>query len=61
MQPQRSRHRGPAATELIHPQAVQAIVQVVAGRDDREHLLHALALVGDGMGIGQEVAIPNGR
>jgi hypothetical protein len=49
-----------ATPALVLPEAVQAVVQVVAGRDGGEHPPHALALVGDGVGIGQQLFIPSG-
>ena len=48
----RQLHRLPPPA-LIHPQAVQPIVQVVARRDGGEHPLHAAALVRDGVRVGE--------
>jgi hypothetical protein len=53
-------HR-PSPPRLIHPQAVQAIIQVVTRRDGREHLLHATPLVRDGVGVLQEIIVPGCR
>ena len=43
---------------LVHPEAVEAVVEVVGGGDGGEHVLDAGALVGDGVGVLQEGIIP---
>src|SRR5207237_127807 len=46
---------------LVHPKRVQPIVEVIARRDRREHLLHARPLVRDRVRVLQQLIVPGRR